>query len=116
MYNRFTDLIDTLLQLHTVELSTPMLHLANKQLTEYLSRFRSRLTTTHAVHLKRLIYFLQALNKFAHEQLDPIHQTPEHGKVMTVSAFVDSMGSKVNGINFFELQSYLVDSKAGFQL
>ncbi|EJC97956.1 DNA repair helicase [Fomitiporia mediterranea MF3/22] len=105
------NLIETLLQLHTVELSTSLLRRAIQQLAKYFSRFRTRLTTNHAVHLKRLLLFLRALENFAGSCSNKTPSVPEHEVVMSVSAFVDNMGSKVNDINFLELHSYLTTSK-----
>ncbi|KAL5524487.1 CHL1 [Sanghuangporus sanghuang] len=99
------NLIDALLQLHTIELSVSMLQAAIEQLTAYLSRFRTRLNSTNSVQLKRLILFLLALHQFVESR------SAAHNSVTSVSEFVESLGNKVNGINLHELQSYLTTSK-----
>ncbi|KAL5482596.1 CHL1 [Sanghuangporus weigelae] len=99
------NLIDALLQLHTIELSVSMLQAAIEQLTAYLSRFRTRLNSTNSVQLKRLMLFLLALHQFVE------NRSAAHSSVTSVSDFVESLGNKVNGINLHELQSYLTTSK-----
>ncbi|KAL5501633.1 CHL1 [Sanghuangporus vaninii] len=99
------NLIDALLQLHTIELSVSMLQAAIEQLTAYLSRFRTRLNSTNSVQLKRLMLFLLALHQFVESR------SATCNSVTSVSEFVESLGNKVNGINLHELQSYLTTSK-----
>ncbi|KAH8114577.1 DNA repair helicase [Phellopilus nigrolimitatus] len=107
-------LIESILQLHTVDLSTSVLRVAANQLKIYLDRFRTRLNATHALNLKRLVLFLEALDQFASvrdAETKERRDAANSEDVLTVSAFVESMGNKVNGINFLELQTYLMNSK-----
>lgn len=62
-----TDLISTLLSLSTTRLPLRTLSTARQQLSVYISRFRTRLSTNHALHLKRLIGLLDALQRYADE-------------------------------------------------
>ena len=103
------DLIDSILQLYSVEMSMSLVKLANRQLLAYFERFRTRLKTVHMIHLKRLILFLKALENEMTSQFKDSPQTKE--KVMSVTAFVEAMGSKVNGINFLEINDYLSKSR-----
>lgn len=106
--NVLIDLIDALLQLHTVELSGTALRDSLEQLTAYLDRFRTRLNTVNSIHLKRLLLFLKALN-------DLVESRAATDEVISVSKFVEGLGNKVNGINIHELQSYLITSKVCFR-
>ena len=92
-----------------MELSLSVIRKSNEQLLGYFGRFRTRLKTVHAIHLKRLILFLKALEKDMASSLGDAQRYEQ--KTMTVSQFVDSMGEKVNGINFLEIQDYLLKSK-----
>ncbi|KAI5117244.1 hypothetical protein M0805_001562 [Coniferiporia weirii] len=108
------NLVDAILQLHTVDLTVSLLRLAISQLQTYLDGFRTRLNATHALHLKRLILFLTALDQIARARVAEVkgkRGNRNSRDVVSVSAFVENMGSKVNGINLLELQAYLVESK-----
>src|ERR1700743_1516439 len=63
------DLIDTILSIHTVTLSSASLKTCLSQLKMYLQRFRTRLTARHALHLKQLVLFLVELLKYCQEYL-----------------------------------------------
>lgn len=65
--NRHTDLISTLLSLSTTRLPLRTLSTARQQLSVYVSRFRTRLSTDHALHLTRLMGLLDALQRYADE-------------------------------------------------
>lgn len=62
-----TDLISTLLSLSTTRLPIRTLSTARQQLSVYVSRFRTRLSTDHALHLTRLMGLLDALERYADE-------------------------------------------------
>ncbi|KAI0667105.1 DNA repair helicase [Trametes maxima] len=59
------NLTSTLLSLSTARLPLRTLTNARHQLSIYLSRFRTRLATAHALHLKRLMNLLDALVLYA---------------------------------------------------
>ena len=61
------DLISTLLSLSTTRLPLRTLSTARQQLSVYVSRFRTRLSTDHALHLTRLMGLLDALQRYADE-------------------------------------------------
>ena len=110
------DLIPTLLSLSTTRLSYGMLATSLQQLAAYISRFRTRLSGKHLVHLKRLLVFLDALKKYAMEwREDKVvklgsdnHNTVE---VMTIPEFMAHLGRKASGINLLEIEKYLKTSK-----
>ena len=112
----FLDLIDAILQLHSVELTITTIRSALVQLRAYLQRFRTRLTMTHALNLKRLVLFLTSLEQFvtgnAHtgKSNNGSYQNKSVATV-PVTAFVESLGTNINGLNLVELQTYLVSSK-----
>ncbi|TFY61352.1 hypothetical protein EVJ58_g4561 [Rhodofomes roseus] len=61
------NLTSTLLSLSTTRLPVGTLSSARQQLSVYLSRFRTRLSTDHALHLTRLMGLLDALQQYADE-------------------------------------------------
>ncbi|KAF8636038.1 hypothetical protein AX15_000195 [Amanita polypyramis BW_CC] len=119
------NLIPTLLNLSTVRLSHGILSTSLQQLAAYISRFRTRLSGIHLVHLKRLFVFLDALKKYALEWKEP--RTTKHGtsnypaehrnsvldstEVMTIAGFMERLGRKASGINLLEIEKYLKTSK-----
>ncbi|KAI0333315.1 DNA repair helicase [Cubamyces sp. BRFM 1775] len=111
------DLISTLLSLSTTRLPLRTLSNARHQLSIYLSRFRKRLSTVHALHLKRLMNLLDALSQYAEEWRD-VHMKCESGKprppdveVMTSAELLQRLGRKTEGVNLLEVEKYLRESK-----
>ena len=76
----------------------------------------------HALHLKRLMNLLDALNQYAEEWRDA-HSKHESGKprppdveVMTSAELLQRLGRKTEGINLLEVEKYLRESKVGVSL
>lgn len=118
----FTDLTSTLLSLSTARLPLRTLVNARHQLSIYLSRFRNRLSTMHALHLKRLMNLLDALVQHAEEwrdaQLKVDKGNGTAGKarapeveVMTSAELLQRLGRKAEGVNLLEVEKYLRESK-----
>ena len=110
------DLIPTLLSLSTIRLSYGMLATSLQQLATYISRFRTRLSGKHLVHLKRLLVFLDALKKYVIEWKEakvakPGSDDQNTVEVMTIPEFMDHLGRKASGINLLEIENYLKTSK-----
>ncbi|KAI1785288.1 DNA repair helicase [Ganoderma leucocontextum] len=120
------NLISTLLSLSTTRLPLRTLAAARHQLGIYLARFRTRLSTAHSLHLKRLTNVLDALAKFAEEwreaQLNPGTEKGQgkgkaEGKkgpgveVMTSGELMARLGRKAEGVNLLEIEKYLRESK-----
>lgn len=116
------DLTSTLLSLSTTRLPLRTLVNARHQLSIYLSRFRNRLSTTHALHLKRLMNLVDALVQYAEEwrdaQLKVDKGNGAAGKaraseveVMTSAELLQRLGRKAEGVNLLEVEKYLRESK-----
>ncbi|OBZ69839.1 ATP-dependent RNA helicase CHL1 [Grifola frondosa] len=103
------NLISTLLSLSTTRLPLRTLSTARHQLSIYLGRFCTRLTTTHALHLKRLTGLLDALSRYAEEWQAQMSNAMKDGK--THGAGVERLGRKTEGVNLLEVESYLRSSK-----
>jgi chromosome transmission fidelity protein 1 len=123
-----SDLISALLSLSTVRLPYGTLAVALQQLATYISRFRTRLSGIHLVHLKRLLVFLDALKQYVLEWKES--KTVKSGgndnnsgqrkidstEVMTISEFMERLGRKAGGINLLEIEQYLKTSKVVDQM
>ncbi|OJT06295.1 hypothetical protein TRAPUB_2875 [Trametes pubescens] len=116
------NLTSTLLSLSTTRLPLRTLINARHQLSIYLSRFRNRLSTMHALHLKRLMNLLDALVQYAEEwrdaQLKADKGNGAAGKargpeveVMTSAELLQRLGRKTEGVNLLEVEKYLRESK-----
>lgn len=108
------DLIPTLLSLSTTRLPFHILQNSLSQVSIYLSKFRTRLSANHALHLRRLVIFLDALKKYASVWLEKKKgdkNVKERVEVMTVGELMQRLGRKVEGINMLEVEEYLRSSK-----
>ncbi|KAI0827672.1 DNA repair helicase [Trametes gibbosa] len=115
------NLTSTLLSLSTARLPLRTLTNARHQLSIYLTRFKNRLSTTHAIHLKRLMNLLDALVHHAEEwrdlQLKPENDTAgakrraAEVEVMTSAELLQRLGRKTQGVNLLEIEKYLRESK-----
>ena len=94
-----------------MQISTTVIDQAVRQLEAYFSRFRKRLSVRHALYIRRLIQFLATLNQFVLSRFSGDQKKAESSEALSVSSFVDGLGSKVNDINFLEIQAYLIKSK-----
>ncbi|KAG2758164.1 DNA repair helicase [Suillus brevipes Sb2] len=108
------NLIPTLLSLSSVRLTSNILSTSLKQVSVYYHKFRNRLSAMHALHLKRLLNFLDAFQRVAMDwmaQKSSAKSKWEDTEVMTVPDFIHRLGRKVEGINLLEIESYLKRSK-----
>jgi chromosome transmission fidelity protein 1 len=101
---RRIDLIDTILSIHTVALTSDTLKTCLSQLKVYLHRFRTRLTARHSLHLKQLVVFLVALSKVCQ---DFQGTEARRDTLLSPAQFSALLGSKGEGINLLEIESYL---------
>lgn len=72
------------------------------------------MTPSHALHLKRLVGFLTALDSFVTTWKAgalSIRQKTAQEEVITVSDLVERLGTKVDGVNLIEIETYLRSSK-----
>jgi chromosome transmission fidelity protein 1 len=106
------DLIPTLLSLSTARLPFSTLSISFQQVCIYVSKFRTKLSTSNMLHLKRLVMFLDALQKYALEWKEKNGKADASKvEVMTVADLLDRLGRKVAGVNLLEIEAYLKSSK-----
>ncbi|KAJ7695957.1 helicase C-terminal domain-containing protein [Mycena rosella] len=106
------NLIPTLLSLSTTRLPYSTLSTSFQQVCIYLSKFRTKLSASNVLHLKRLVLFMDALKKYVVEWKAQ-HGEPDKSKVelMTVAELLDRLGRKISGVNLLEIEGYLRSSK-----
>ncbi|KAH7885110.1 helicase C-terminal domain-containing protein [Phlebopus sp. FC_14] len=110
------NLIPTLLSLSTVRVTSDTLTTSLNQVAVYYQKFRTRLSTLHSIHLKRLINYLGAMQKVVDEwklskRKQGVHGANSKIEVLTIPDFVQRLGRKVDGINLLEIETYLRQSK-----
>lgn len=108
------NLIPTLLSLSSVRLTSTILSTSLKQVSVYYQKFRNKLSAMHALHLKRLLNFLDAFQRVTMDWMTQklsAKSKRQDTEVMTVPDFIHRLGRKVEGINLLEIESYLKRSK-----
>ncbi|KAG9003121.1 ATP-dependent DNA helicase chl1 [Tulasnella sp. 427] len=107
------NLIDTILSIHTVPLSSSTLRASLSQLKIYLAKFRSRFSPKNALHLRRLVLVLTAIEKFCSEWTSKHDngKTSTNEEMLKVEDFVSALGSQVQEINLLEVDQYLRESR-----
>lgn len=103
------DLIDTILGIYSATLPSSHLTSALSQLTQYLSRFRSRLKPRHALMISQVLSVLRGLVKVCTTfAADP---KKAKGEMMDVNELMASLGGSADAVNLIELVAYLKESK-----
>ncbi|KAG8888047.1 ATP-dependent DNA helicase chl1 [Tulasnella sp. 332] len=112
------NLIDTILSIHTIPLTSTVLRASLSQLQIYLGKFKARLSPKNALHLRRLVLFLTAMDKFCQDTMDRAAATSMQGRgtsiqdqMLGAGAFVNALGPKVRDVNLLEVDKYLRESK-----
>ncbi|KAF8685486.1 DEXDc2 [Rhizoctonia solani] len=119
------NLIDTILAVHTLPVSSTILRVSKTQVDLYRSKFRNRLKTKHVVHLTRLSVLLTALQKFTEAWANGNEDANENAKsdsssgkkrppqeeLFGVAEFIRMLGAHAENINPLEIEKYLRESK-----
>lgn len=111
----FLDLIPTLLSLSTARLPFSTLSTSLYQVGTYVAKFRTKLSSTNLLHLKRLVMVLEALKKYVLEwKEDHVKTGKTRVEVMTVVELLNHLGRNVSNVNLLEIEGYLKLSKVHF--
>ncbi|CAE6460949.1 unnamed protein product [Rhizoctonia solani] len=118
------NLIDTILAVHTLPVSSTIIRVSKTQVDLYRSKFRNRLKTKHVVHLTRLSVLLTALQNFTEawvngsagaENKKPDassgNKKPPQEEMFGVAEFIRMLGAHAENINPLEIEKYLRESK-----
>lgn len=108
-------MIPTLLSLSSVRVTSHILSTSLNQVTTYYERFRTRLSVLHSLHLKRLINYMEAIQKVMDDwratRSKADSTTDARIEVFTISNFMEKLGRNAVGINLLEIEAYLKRSK-----
>ncbi|KAF9574511.1 DEAD H (Asp-Glu-Ala-Asp His) box helicase 11 [Mortierella alpina] len=113
------NLINSLLQMHSVTLSLPHIVLAQEQLQVYLARFEKRLSSINEGHIRVIIRILDCLEAFierwrtgpslpTNSNNSGLHSKRPVDRVMKVNEFLHDAG--MDHINLFKAHTYLETS------
>ncbi|KAF8558368.1 DNA repair helicase [Imleria badia] len=109
------NLIPTLLSLSSVRVTSHTLSTSLNQVTTYHEKFRTRLSPLHSLHLKRLINYMEAIQRVMDDwkatRSEAGSTTEARTQVFTISNFMEKLGRKAVGINLLEIEAYLKKSK-----
>ncbi|KAG8214759.1 ATP-dependent DNA helicase [Butyriboletus roseoflavus] len=109
------NLIPSLLSLSSVRVTSYILSTSLNQVTAYYEKFRTRLSALHSLHLKRLINYMEAIQKVMEDWRTTRSKagsiTDARAEVFTISNFMEKLGRKAVGINLLEIEAYLRRSK-----
>lgn len=111
-------MIPTLLSLSSVRVTSRILSTSLQQVTTYYEKFRTRLSPLHSLHLKRLINYMEAIQKVMGDWRTARSQAGSAAdaktEVFTISNFMEKLGRRAVGINLLEIEAYLRKSKVNF--
>ncbi|KAF9292632.1 DEAD H (Asp-Glu-Ala-Asp His) box helicase 11 [Mortierella alpina] len=113
------NLINSLLQMHSVTLSLPHIVLAQEQLQVYLARYEKRLSSINEGHIRVIIRILECLEAFvekwktgaplaSNNNNSNVHSKRPVDRVMKVNEFLHDAG--MDHINLFKAHTYLETS------
>lgn len=107
-----SDLISSILTLSTITMTYQHLNDSLNQISAYLSKFRLRLSSHHALHLVRLKAFMKAFIAFIHDwRLQRKLSSERYTVVMTVHEIMHTLGQNMDAVNLLEIHKYLRTSK-----
>lgn len=107
------NLIDTILNVYTVSITSAQITTAKTQINEYLRRFSTRLRGESEMHLRTLRRLLEALERAVKAWSDTsssgnTHQSEE---VWTAERMLSAMGGNADTIHFAHLERFLKESQ-----
>ncbi|KAK4049090.1 ATP-dependent DNA helicase chl1 [Microbotryomycetes sp. JL221] len=109
------NLIDSILQLHSVSITSTMLTSTRSALLNYIAKFKSRLTGANASHLKQFALVLKGLSEFAQKWPVENQGLDKWGKKEEMINVNNLLHSKYAGaidqINLLKLDEYLRQSR-----
>lgn len=109
------NLIDTILSIHSVVIGVNVIRHSLMQLTAYTMRFKTRLSGVNALHLKRLLVFLKALDSFCRDHMLACASGEaakgHEGNLLGIAQFMSRLGTKVECINLLEIRQYMRASR-----
>jgi chromosome transmission fidelity protein 1 len=105
-----SDLIDTLLSIHSLALPLQHIITAYSQIKAYHERFQNRLKPVHALHIRQAMAILGGLAKTCREWEVEGAKQGNKETMMKVNDLVSKFGGGGDQINLIEMVEYLKDS------
>ena len=106
------NLIESILSLHTIVVTTSMLRSVRSALVTYFTKFKTRFKGSNASYLKQLLLVLKGLLDFAEGWGKDAGGKKE--SMMGVNEVVQSLkGGALDQVNFLKLDVYLKESQIG---
>ncbi|SCZ99515.1 BZ3500_MvSof-1268-A1-R1_Chr3-1g06054 [Microbotryum saponariae] len=112
------NLIDSILQLHSVSITTSQITSIRAALLTYLTKFKTRLNGANAAYLRQLALLLRGLAEYAMSWANERVKGKKKEEMVGVNALFQSRGGAVGGgkgaidqVNLFKLDQYLKTSK-----
>lgn len=103
------NLIDSILQMHSVNVTLSMLVSTRVALLTYIQKFKTRFTGANATYLKQLALILKGLCEFAGRwaSAEPSKPGSNREEMMSVQRLLSEAGGAVDQINLLKLDTYL---------
>ncbi|XP_024543669.1 ATP-dependent DNA helicase DDX11 [Selaginella moellendorffii] len=113
IFDEAHNLVDTVTNTYSSQLSTLQLRQVSSQLSEYLSRFRTRLAPANRRYIQTLLVLVQALlerlmSVGSREKEPGVQDVQTPAAITTINDFVFSLG--IDNINLFKLCRYIKES------
>ncbi|KDE06580.1 hypothetical protein MVLG_03076 [Microbotryum lychnidis-dioicae p1A1 Lamole] len=112
------NLIDSILQLHSVSITTSQITSIRAALLTYITKFKTRLNGANAAYLRQLALLLRGLAEYAMSWANEGVKGKKKEEMVGVNALFQSRGGAVGGgkgaidqVNLFKLDHYLKTSK-----
>jgi chromosome transmission fidelity protein 1 len=107
------NLIDSITQLNSAELSLFSIRRASGALKAYMKKYASRLAGRNIVNIKHLVLILNRLEQKVH-RVQPSDNSGIHESVFSIADFVHDL--RIDHLNLFQIQSYLDESRLPMKL
>ncbi|TRZ02600.1 hypothetical protein DNTS_016289 [Danionella cerebrum] len=105
------NLMDTITNIHSTEISGAQLCRAHSQLSQYCERYRSRLKAKNLMYIKQILFVLEGLVRTLGGKMgqNPNTQSSTAGsELLTINDFL--FKAEVDNINLFKVQKYFEKS------
>ncbi|CAM6122599.1 unnamed protein product [Calypogeia fissa] len=111
------NLVDTVSNIYSCQVSESQLKQVNAQLSEYLEKFRKRLAATNRRYIEMLLGIIRSFIRFLANSsdthanpvvIDGANRASAKGKLMTINDFLFSL--EIDNVNLFKIRKYIKES------
>lgn len=111
IFDEAHNLIDTILSIHTVSITSLQIQQAQRQIQEYLGRFSSKLRGNNEMNLKKLLKLLDSLSQECSKQEKTLKDTKKMEQIVTSTELVRKLGGNLDQLNLIELEKWLKETQ-----